>query len=124
MCARRGFRRTGGNFCTHQLPYTLDQSPLDYHLFRFVKDQMQGQSYAMNEAVQKVTHTVCEQLKWCFTTRGSSRTVAKMHQSRWKILQRSKCNAQISLMWYFSIYNQLTPWSRVLPEKLTGLKLV
>jgi hypothetical protein len=66
---------------------------------------MRGQRYAMNEAAQKATHTVCEQLKWYFTAKGSSRTVAKMHQSGWRILQRSDCNAQISLLWYFSIYN-------------------
>jgi hypothetical protein len=63
ICARRGFRRRGGNFCHHQQPYTPDQAHLIYHLFGFVKDQMRGQRYAMNEAVQKATHAVCEQLK-------------------------------------------------------------
>jgi hypothetical protein len=89
----------------HQQPYTPDQVPLDYHLFRFIKDHMHGHYYVKIEAVQKATQFVCEQLKSRFITKGSSRTVAKVHQSGWGILQRSECNVHISQMWYFCIYN-------------------
>lgn len=41
------------------LPYSLDLSPVDYHLFKFVKYQMQGQHYATNEAVQEA---ICRRL--------------------------------------------------------------
>lgn len=74
---KEGIRKKRWKLLPHQQPYTPDQAPLNYHLFGFIKYQMRGQRYAMNEAVQKATHAVCEQLKWCFTTKGSSRTVAK-----------------------------------------------
>jgi hypothetical protein len=104
LCKER-IQKNRWKLMPHQQPYTPDQAFLDYHLFRFIKDKMRGQCYAMIEAVQKATHTLSEQLKLCFTTKGSSRTVAKMHQSGWKILQRSDCSAEISVMWYFFIYN-------------------
>jgi len=33
-------------------PYSPDLVPPDYHLFGFVKNQMQGQHYEMNEVLQ------------------------------------------------------------------------
>jgi len=33
-------------------PYSPDMAPSDYHLFGFVKNQMQGQHYETNEALQ------------------------------------------------------------------------
>lgn len=104
LCKER-IQKNRWKLMPHQQPYTPDQAPLDYHLFGFIKDKMRAQCYAMNEAVQKVTHTLCEQPKWCFTTKGSSRTVAKMHQSGWRILQRSDCSAQISVKWCYFIYS-------------------
>jgi hypothetical protein len=35
------------------LPDSLGLGPFDYHLFQFIKDQMQGQHYATNEAAQE-----------------------------------------------------------------------
>lgn len=104
LCKER-IQKNRWQLLPHQQLFTPDQTPLDYHLFGIVKDQMQGQRYGMTEAVQKATYTICEQMKWCFTTKRSSRKVAKMHQSGWRILQRSECNTQISLLWYFVTYN-------------------
>jgi len=35
-------------------PYSPDLAPTDYRLFGFVKNQMRGQYYEMNEALQTV----------------------------------------------------------------------
>jgi histone-lysine N-methyltransferase SETMAR len=38
-------------------PYQLDLAPLDYHLFRLIKDHMRGQYYQNNEAIQQTKRT-------------------------------------------------------------------
>ena len=37
-------------------PYSPDLAPSDYHFFGFVKNQMQGQHYVTNEALQTAVH--------------------------------------------------------------------
>lgn len=38
------------------LPHSLDLTPVDYNLFRFIKGQMWGQNSATNEATQDAVH--------------------------------------------------------------------
>jgi hypothetical protein len=64
--------------CLHQPPSMVQT--FHYHPLRFIKDQMGGQYYVTNEAMQKLP-VVYEPLKMNSISRGSSNStiVAKMH---------------------------------------------
>ena len=63
--------------------YSRDLAPSDYHLFRFVKDQLRGQRYETTEAIQKAMHQCLRMAGTEFYRRG-------IFKLRWeKCVQRS-----------------------------------
>jgi len=65
--------------------YSPDLAPSDYHLFRFVKDQLHGQRYETTEAIQKAVRQYLRMAATEFYRRGIFK-----HPERWeKCVQRS-----------------------------------
>jgi len=51
-------------------PYSPDLAPSDYHLFGFVKNQMRGQHYETNEALQTAVHQCLRAARTEFYRKG------------------------------------------------------
>ncbi|PNF14105.1 hypothetical protein B7P43_G01068, partial [Cryptotermes secundus] len=70
--------------------YSPDLAPSDYHLFRFVKDQLRGQCFETREAIQKAVYQWNRILqKGNFQTLNTGRNVYKKVAIMWKNKERS-----------------------------------
>ncbi|PNF42241.1 hypothetical protein B7P43_G05501, partial [Cryptotermes secundus] len=65
--------------------YSTDLAPFDYHVFRFVKDQLHGQRSETREAIQKAVH----QCLWMDGTKFYRRGIFKLPERWEKCVQRS-----------------------------------
>jgi len=66
-------------------PYSPDLAPSDYHLFGFVKNQMRGQHYEMNEALQ----TAVRQCPWAVGMEFYRKGIFKLPEHWEKCVQRN-----------------------------------
>ena len=66
-------------------PYSPDLAPSDYHLFGFVKNQMRGQHYKTNEALQ----TAVRQCLWATGTEFYCKGIFKLPERWEKCVQRN-----------------------------------
>ena len=66
-------------------PYSPDLAPYDYHLFGFVKNQMQGQQYETNQAPQ----TAVRQCLWAAGTELYCKGTLKLPERWGKCVQRN-----------------------------------
>jgi len=64
-------------------PYSPDLAPSDYHLFGFVKNQMRGQNYQTNEALQ----TAVRQCLWLAGTEFYRKGIFNLPE-RWENVYR------------------------------------
>ena len=66
-------------------PYSPDLAPSDYHFFDFVKNQMRGQHYETNEALQTA---VCQCL-WAAGTEFYRKGIFRLPERWEKCVQRN-----------------------------------
>ena len=66
-------------------PYSPDLAPTDYHRFDFVKNQMRGQNYKTNEALQ----TAVRHCLWAAATEFYRKGIFKLPERWEKCVQRN-----------------------------------
>jgi transposase len=73
--------------------YSPDLAPSDYHLFRFVKDQLRGQHYEKMEAIQKAVRQVSS-VGWNGILQKGNfqtpRTLGEMCTKKWQLCGKIK----------------------------------